>query len=91
MFKIDDFIYKIFREYNNIIINLVSNKIFIEFNNGYGASIVDDLLHGVELGVKEKVGDGWRLTHDTPITTDVIGYIENYSELKDYLIQIENL
>lgn len=52
------------------------------FSNGYGASVVqgghtyggDDGLW--ELGVVVFDGDDWHLTYDTPITDDVIGWLD---------------
>ena len=67
-----------------------------KFNNGYGASVVkhygsygfeDDLF---ELAVIKFDGDDWKLTYETPITNDVIGYLTNNDVLR-YLIKIQRL
>lgn len=52
------------------------------FDNGYGASAVQrSYSYGGtkglwELGVIEFDGADWRLTYDTPITDDVIGWLD---------------
>lgn len=66
------------------------------FDNGYGASVVrhsssyggKDGLY--ELGVTKWEEDSWELTYETPITGDVIGYLD-WEEVEDYLRQIEGL
>lgn len=63
------------------------------FDNGYGASVI---LHrgsyGVELAVLRFHEDGsWGLVYDTPVTDDVIGWIEGPGELRDLLRQIRDL
>jgi hypothetical protein len=61
--------------------------------NGYGASIVcHPYSYGGtqglwELAVLDENGD---LCYDTPLTTDVIGYMEEH-EVNDMLVQIANL
>lgn len=66
------------------------------FPNNYGASIVkhfgsyggkDDLW---ELAVLRFDGDDWRLTYDTEITDDVLGYLSNQDVL-DLLQRIQDL
>jgi hypothetical protein len=65
----------------------------IEFENGYGASVVkspfsygggDDLY---ELGVLGKDG---QLCYTTPITDDVIGYLTE-ADVEELLIKIQKL
>ena len=65
----------------------------IMFDNGYGASVVK---HGFsyggklglyELAILDKEG---HLTYDTPITSDVIGYLTP-EEVTNYLIKIQEL
>ena len=53
------------------------------FENGYGASVVR--FHGsyggdsgqLELGVVKFTGDEYKLTYQTPITEDVLGYLSD--------------
>lgn len=69
-----------------------SKQAYITFPNGYGASILLGSMfysNGVdtyELAVTN--GDG--ITYDTPITSDVLGYLTQ-TELMDYIQQIEDL
>ena len=68
----------------------VTSKVHIiySFPNQYGASVIHGRgAYGVELAVLYKD----RLTYDTPVTDDVIGYIENQEELENLLSQIYNL
>lgn len=68
------------------------------FDNGYGVSIVKhSFSYGGNLGLWELAvlkgnADNWDLCYDTPITSDVIGHLEedevneivkNVTELKD--------
>lgn len=65
----------------------------IQFDNGYGASVVigpytygsEDGLY--ELAVLDKDG---RLTYETPVTDDVIGYLKE-EDVTDLLIKIQQL
>lgn len=58
------------------------------FPNGYGASVINNnASYGLELGV---LYDG-ELDYSTPITSDVVGFIENEEELDKLLKQIEEL
>lgn len=68
-----------------------------KFENGYGASVIkhwgsygfdDDLF---ELAIIEFYGDStYHITYDTPITDDVIGYLNN-DEVMEYLEKIKKL
>lgn len=67
-----------------------------KFPNNYGASVVkgpwtyggrDDLW---ELAVLTYDGDEWKLTYDTEITDDVIGYLED-EEVLELLQKIQDL
>jgi hypothetical protein len=63
------------------------------FPNNYGASVVcSPYSHGLELAVIafDKEG-GWSITYSTPITSDVIGYIESGEELTKILHDIKLL
>ncbi len=62
-------------------------QLLFEFENGYGASVVEhSYSYGVELAVIEynhdwegvrdfRSSDAWDIVYDTPITNDVIGHI----------------
>jgi hypothetical protein len=65
----------------------------IEFDNGYGASVVKGpLSYGGKHGLYEMavLDDSGNLTYDTPITNDVIGYLSE-DEVNDYLTKIQEL
>ena len=68
-------------------------QVIIKFPNGYGASVVmNGMSYGLELGVIKFDKNGiFALTCDTPVTDDVIGFIENVNELDGILEQIKNL
>ena len=66
------------------------------FPNGYGASVVrhdysygheDDLW---ELAVLRGSSDDWSIDCNTPITSDVLGYLSN-PDVDSYLAKIEAL
>jgi hypothetical protein len=69
----------------------------VKFDNNYGASVVKhDYSYGNKQGLYELAiikydenGD-WDLCYDTPITNDVLGYL-NEAEVTTYLMQIEQL
>ena len=71
------------------------NQLIVRFSNGYGASIVNHAgSYDTELAVITFNGKGvstFNLVYDTPVTNDVIGYIEDFDELNVYLTQIANL
>lgn len=88
---------------NNLELSKILNKdsfnfqwIF-NFKNGYGASVIkspssygfdDDLF---ELAVLKFENDiVHHITYDTPVTSDVIGYLTN-DEVLEYLEKIKNL
>lgn len=66
----------------------------VKFPNGYGASVIKHAgSYGVELAVlafEEATGES-RLVYDTPVTYDVIGWIESPDELARYLRAIAGL
>ena len=65
----------------------------IVFDNGYGASVVcNEISYGskkglYELAVLDKDG---KLTYDTPITDDVVGYLSP-EQVTEYLFRIQDL
>ena len=65
----------------------------IMFENGYGASVIRTThSYGGHIGLYELAildNDG-KLTYDTPITSDVLGYLKP-EEVTNYLIQIQDL
>ena len=68
-------------------------RAFIKFDNGYNASVIrTENSHGNKLGLYElavldKHGD---LCYDTPITNDVLGYL-NEDDVTKALKQIQEL
>ena len=71
-------------------------QIIIFFPNDYGASIIknpysygnDEELF--EIAVIKGNRDNWKICYDTPITNDVLGYL-NSEDINKYLEQIEKL
>lgn len=65
----------------------------IQFDNGYGASVVSTpFTYGGAAGLYELAvldNDG-SLTYSTPITSDVIGWLDE-AQVTDYLRQIQEL
>jgi hypothetical protein len=65
----------------------------IQFENGYGASVVKtDYSYGGDRGLYELAvldSDG-KLTYDTPITDDVIGYLRDI-DVTDVMEKIQQL
>lgn len=61
------------------------------FRNGYGASVIlNSMSYGVELAVLRKI-DTVRICYDTPITDDVVGYIQSGDELLSLLLRVKDL
>lgn len=71
---------------------LTGTRKVVRFPNGYGASIVrGPYTYGgpdlYEIAVLKFNGDGWDLTYDTPVTNDVIGWLDDQG-VDDTLEQI---
>ena len=65
----------------------------IEFHNGYGASIVQGPnTYGGDRGLYELavLGKDGQITYDTPITSDVIGYLRDI-DVTDVMEKIQQL
>ena len=66
------------------------------YPNGYGASIVQHIYsYGYEQGLWEVAvikgtEEDWNICYDTPITSDVLGYLSE-ADVEDVLLQIEAL
>jgi hypothetical protein len=67
-----------------------------KFPNGYGASVVQFMgSYGYdagkwELGVVKWDGDDYKLTYETPITTDVLGHL-TWKAVEKHLAKIKSL
>lgn len=62
------------------------------FPNGYGASVIcNSLSYGLELAVLKNLDEKWQLCYTSPITNDVVGYIDGTEELTELLEKIYNL
>ena len=92
--------YKIMERKHPSRVGSGTQKIY-RFPNDYGASVVRFYVGGFpasygaedsnwEIGVIKFTGDDWNLTYDTPITSDVIGYL-NDEGVVDVLQQIKAL
>ena len=69
------------------------NAARIMFDNGYGASvIIGPHTYGGEDGLYELgvLGKDKKLTYDTPVTSDVEGYLSE-AQVTDLLIKIQQL
>lgn len=67
-------------------------KAIVSFDNGYGASIVrhKHSYGGIEGLYELAVTKNNKITYDSPITDDVIGYLSE-ADVESYLNQIEIL
>lgn len=63
-------------------------QIIFKFPNGYGASVIHhNYSYDLELAVLDSTG---HITYDTPITDDVLGYLDDAS-LEQALIDVMSL
>lgn len=78
---------------------LGGTQVVYRFANGYGASVVQfPHSYGYAEGLYELAvihfdgenNDAWRLTYDTPVTSDVLGYLSE-EEVLATLVQIAAL
>jgi hypothetical protein len=71
----------------------IGNQCIVQFENGYGASIViSEHTYGGSDGLYEIAvfGKDGNITYDTPVTSDVLGYLTEQG-VEDTLIKIKNL
>ena len=72
---------------------MVGKKVRVQFDNGYGVSVVSHTFsYGgkdglYELAVLDKNGD---LTYETPITSDVLGYLEP-EQVTEIMAKVQSL
>lgn len=56
----------------------LAEQTFYEFPNGYGASVVHgEFTYGLEAAVLQWHDDDWVIDASTPITNDVVKFIDN--------------
>jgi hypothetical protein len=69
------------------------SRTYMMFDNGYGVSVVrGPYSYGGKLGLYELAvldGDGY-ITYETPITSDVIGFLKP-EDVSKYMIEIQEL
>ena len=73
--------------------NLIGVKCQMVFENGYGVSVVSHThSYGGTKGLFEVavLGKDGNLTYDTPVTSDVIGYL-NPEEVTEIMDQVQSL
>ena len=71
----------------------IGKQCIVQFSNGYGASIVQGpRTYGGDKGLYELAvfGKDGQITYDTPITSDVLGYLSE-QEVEKTLSDIKNL
>ena len=77
------------------VVNNGTQKLYF-FENGYGASVVcHSFSYGHEaelweLAVIKGTQEKWSLEYDTPISDDVLGWLNN-QDVEDLLVKIQNL
>jgi hypothetical protein len=71
----------------------MGKQCIVQFSNGYGASIVQGPhTYGGDRGLYELAvfGKDGQITYDTPVTSDVLGYLSE-QEVEKTLSDIKNL
>ena len=78
---------------NNIISNSTAEQTFYRFPNGYGASVIyGKHTYGLEVAVIWFIPQtevDWKITYNTPLTDDVIGYVEDLDEVLKSIKELE--
>lgn len=65
------------------------NQTIYRFGNGYGASVVyGKFSYGLEIVVIQFYEDDWEITYDTPVTNNVISYVENLDDVLDLISKL---
>ncbi|MBS0950232.1 hypothetical protein JK159_07635 [Weissella minor] len=71
--------------------HFIAYQTIYKFPNNFGASVIHGLYsYGLELAVLQFSDDAYSITYNTPITSDVIGYLDE-PELVNLLTDIQQL
>lgn len=78
---------------NNIISYSTAEQTFYRFPNGYGASVIyGRFSYGLEVAVIRFIPQtevDWEMDYDTPLTDDVIGYVEDLDEVLESIKKLK--
>lgn len=77
-----------------VVSNSTAEQTFYRFENGYGASVIYgpytyDLEVAVIWFIPDTEGD-WKITYDTPVTDDVVGYVEDLDSVLKEIKELES-
>ena len=81
------------------VISRELGRVKYRFPNNYGASVIqNEVSYGGDKGLYEIAvikyhsdnDEDWSITYDTPVTSDVIGYL-GQDKIEGYLLQIKAL